>query len=70
MAQNLIYFSFIAGVWLVYVGFIFPTLLLFMSLSRSLHLAMIIASVMTILFIVVQQTFRDLHLINQLQENI
>ena len=41
-----------------------------MSLSRSLHLAMIIASVMTILFIVVQQTFRDLHLINQLQENI
>lgn len=48
----------------------FPTLLLFMSLSRSLHLAMIIASVMTILFIVVQQTFRDLHLINQLQENI
>jgi len=70
MAQNLIYFSFIVGVWLVYVGFIFPILLLFMSLSRSLHLAMIIASVMTILFIVVQQTFRDLHLINQLQENI
>jgi uncharacterized membrane protein (DUF106 family) len=58
------------GVWLVYVGAVFPIFLLFMSLGQSLHVAMIIASVLTFLFIIVQRTFRGLHLINQLQKNM
>ncbi|CUW19531.1 hypothetical protein PL111_1073 [Leuconostoc inhae] len=41
-----------------------------MSLGQSLHVAMIVASVLTFLFIIVQRTFRGLHLINQLQKNI
>ena len=70
MAQKMIYFSFMFGVWLVYVGAMFPIFLLFMSLGQSLHVAMIVASVLTFLFIIVQRTFRGLHLINQLQKNI
>ncbi len=58
------------GVWLVYVGSMFPIFLLFMSLGQSLHVAMIVASVLTFLFIIVQRTFKGLHLINQLQKNI
>ncbi len=64
MAQKMIYFSFIVGVWLVYVASMFPIFLLFMSLGQSLHVAMIIASVLTFLFTTVQRTFRSLHLIN------
>ena len=41
-----------------------------MGSGQSLHLAMIVASVLTFLFIIVKQTFRGLHLINQLQKNI
>jgi ABC-type nitrate/sulfonate/bicarbonate transport system permease component len=48
----------------------FPIFLLFMSLGQSLHVAMIVASVLTFLFIIVQRTFKGLHLINQLQKNI
>ncbi|MDV7740371.1 hypothetical protein GA715_09505 [Leuconostoc mesenteroides] len=70
MAQKMIYFSFMFGVWLVYFGSMFPIFLLFMSLGQSLHVAMIVASVLTFLFIIVQRTFRGLHLINQLQKNI
>ncbi|BAX70731.1 MULTISPECIES: hypothetical protein [Leuconostoc] len=70
MTQKMIYFSFMFGVWLVYVGLTFPIFLLFMSLGQSLHVAMIVASVLTFLFIIVQRTFRGLHLINQLQKNI
>ncbi len=70
MAQKMIYFSFMFGVWLVYVGLMIPIFLLFMSLGQSLHLVMIVASVLTLLFIIVQITFRGLHLINQLQKNI
>ncbi|WP_350028574.1 hypothetical protein [Leuconostoc mesenteroides] len=70
MAQKMIYFSFMFGVWLVYVGYMFPIFLLFMSLGQSLHVAMIVASVLTFLFIIVQRTFRGLHLINQIQKNI
>ena len=62
----MIYFSFMFGVWLVYVGSTFPIFLLFMSFGQSLDVAMIIASVVTFLFIIVQRTFRGLHLINQL----
>lgn len=58
------------GVWLVYVGSVFPIFLLFMSLDQSLNVAMIVASVLTFLFIIVQRTFKGLHLINQLQKNI
>ncbi|WP_371923050.1 hypothetical protein [Leuconostoc sp. MTCC 10508] len=62
----MIYFSFMFGVWLVYVGSIIPIFLLFMSLGQSLHVAMIVASVLTLLlFIIVQRTFRGFHLINQ-----
>ncbi|MCT3070010.1 hypothetical protein EFN45_07890 [Leuconostoc citreum] len=64
------YLIFIAGTWLVYVSFTLPISLLFMSRGQSCHVAMIVANVMTILFIVVQRTFRGLHLINQLQKNI
>ncbi|WP_337958396.1 hypothetical protein [Leuconostoc mesenteroides] len=75
MAQKMIYFSFMFGVWLVYVGSMFPIFLLsifllFKSLGQSLHVAMIVASVLTFLFIIVQRTFRGLHLINQIQKNI
>lgn len=70
MAQEMIYFSFIFAVWLVYVESMFPIFLLFMSVGQSLHFAMIVASVLTFLFIIVQITFRGLHLINQLQKNI
>ncbi|MGX6466609.1 hypothetical protein [Leuconostoc falkenbergense] len=70
MTQKMIYFSFIFGVWLVYVGSMFPIFLLFMSLGQSLHVAMIVASVVPFLFIIVQRTFRGLNLINQLQKNI
>lgn len=68
MAQKMIYFSFMFGVWLVYVGSMVPIFLLFMSLGQSLHVSMIVASVLTFLFIIVQRTFRGLHLINQLQK--
>ena len=70
MVNKLVYLIFIAVIWLVYVGFTLPILLLFMSFGQSCHVAMIIATVMTILFILVQRTFRCLHLINQLQKNI
>ncbi|WP_061514865.1 hypothetical protein [Leuconostoc mesenteroides] len=70
MTQKMIYFSFMFGVWLVYVGPMFPIFLLFMSLGQSLHVAMIVASVVPFLFIIVQRTFRGLNLINQLQKNI
>ncbi|MFL2073735.1 hypothetical protein [Leuconostoc mesenteroides] len=70
MAQKMIYFGFMFGVWFVYVGSMFPIFLLFMSLGQSLHVAMIVASVLTFLFIIVQRTFRGLHLINQIQKNI
>ncbi|GLY46123.1 hypothetical protein Llac01_15000 [Leuconostoc lactis] len=70
MAQKMNYFSFMFAVWLVYVESMFPIFLLFMSVGQSLHFAMIVASVLTFLFIIVQRTFRDLHLINQLQKNI
>ncbi|MFP1611050.1 hypothetical protein ACLCDT_09790 [Leuconostoc suionicum] len=70
MAQKMIYFSFMFGVWLVYVGSMLPIFLLFMSLGQSLLVAMIVASVLTFLFIIVQRTFRGLHLINQIQKNI
>ena len=70
MVNKLVYLIFIAVTWLVYVGFTLPLLLLFMSFGKSCHIAMIIATVMTILFILVQRTFRGLHLINQLQKNI
>ncbi|MDV7703581.1 hypothetical protein GA741_04415 [Leuconostoc suionicum] len=70
MAQKMIYFSFMFGVWLVYVGSMFSIFLLFMSFGQSLDFAMIIASVLTFLFIIVQRIFRGLHLINQLQKNI
>ncbi|PAV32504.1 hypothetical protein CI791_04300 [Leuconostoc lactis] len=70
MAQEMIYFSFIFAVWLVYVESMFPIFLLFMSVGQSLHFAMIVASVLTFLFIIVQRTFKGLHLINQLQKNI
>ncbi|MCT4376977.1 hypothetical protein EFS08_07290 [Leuconostoc suionicum] len=70
MAQKMIYFSSMFGVWLVYVGSMFPIFLLFMSSGQSLHLAMTVASVLTFLFIIIQRTFRGLHLINQLQKNI
>lgn len=65
MAQKMIYFSFMLEVWLIYVGSMFPIFLLFMSLGQSLHVAMIVASVLTFLFIIVQRIFRGLHLINQ-----
>lgn len=61
----MIYFIVMVGGWLVYVGFSFPILLFFMSLGLSLHVAMIIVSVLTFLYIIVQQTFSGLHLINQ-----
>lgn len=64
MAQKMIYFRFIFGVWLVYVGSMLPIFLLFMSLGQSLDVAMIIASVVTFLFIIVQRTFTELHVIN------
>ncbi|MBZ5983429.1 hypothetical protein [Leuconostoc gasicomitatum] len=70
MAQKMIYFSFMFGVWLVSVGSMFPIFLLFKSLDQSLHVAMIVASVLTFLFIIVQRTFRGLYLINQIQKNI
>ncbi|WP_317848270.1 hypothetical protein [Leuconostoc citreum] len=70
MEQKMIYFSFMFGVWLIYVGSMFPIFLLFMSLGQSLHVAMIVASVLTFLFIIVQRTFKGLHLINQSQKNI
>jgi Na+/citrate or Na+/malate symporter len=70
MIQKMIYFSFMFGVWLVHIGSMLPIFLLFMSLGQSLHLAMLVASVLTFLFIIVQRTFRGLHLINQLQKNI
>ena len=70
MSQKLLYFSFMFGVWLVYVGSMFPIFLLFMSSGQSLRIAMIVASIVTFLFIIVQRTFRGLHLINQLQKNI
>ncbi|MFZ2966386.1 MAG: hypothetical protein WA079_05540 [Leuconostoc falkenbergense] len=70
MAQKMIYFGFMFGVWLIYVGSMFPIFLLFMSLGQSLHVAMIVASVLTFLFIIVQRIFRGLHLINQSQKNI
>ena len=69
MVNKLVYLIFIAGTWLVYVGVTLPWLLLFMSFGQSGHVAMIVATVMTLLFIVVQRTFRGLHLINQLQKN-
>ena len=65
MGNKLVYLIFIAGTWLVYFGSTLPLLLLLMSFGQSCHVAMIIASVMTILFIVVQRTLRGLHLINQ-----
>ncbi len=64
MAQKMIYFGFMFGVWLVYVGSTLPIFLLFMSLGQSLDVAMIIASVVTLLFIIVQKTFKGLHVIN------
>ncbi|KQB80218.1 MULTISPECIES: hypothetical protein [Leuconostoc] len=70
MGNKLVYLIFIAGTWLVYFGLTLPLLLLLMSFGQSCHVAMIIATVMTILFILVQRTFRGLHLINQLQKNI
>ena len=70
MAQEMIYFSFIFAVWLVYVESMFPIFLLFMSVGQSLHFAMIVAGVLTFLFIIVQRTLKGLHLINQLQKNI
>lgn len=70
MADRLVYLIFIAGTWLVYFGLTLPLFLLLMSFGQSCHVAMIIATVMTILFILVQRTFRGLHLINQLQKNI
>lgn len=69
MVNKLVYLIFIAVTWLVYVGFTLPILLLFMSFGQSCHVAMIIATVMTILFILVQRTFRGLHLINRLQDD-
>lgn len=65
MGNKLVYLIFIAGTWLVYFGLTLPLLLLLMSFGQSCHVAMIIATVMTILFIVVQRTLRGLHLINQ-----
>ena len=70
MGNKLVYLIFIAGTWLVYFGLTLPLLLLLMSFGQSCHVAIIIATVMTILFILVQRTFRGLHLINQLQKNI
>ncbi len=62
----MVYSSFLFGVWLVSVGSVFPIFLLFISLDQSLYVAMIVASVLTFLFIIVQRTFRGLHLINHL----
>lgn len=65
MGNKLVYLIFIAGTWLIYFGLTLPLLLLLMSFGQSCHVAMIVATVMTILFIVVQRTLRGLHLINQ-----
>ncbi|GDZ82876.1 hypothetical protein LCIT_01180 [Leuconostoc citreum] len=70
MAQKMNYFSFMFAVWLVYVESLFPIFLLFMSSGQSLHVAMMVASVLTLLFIIVQRTFRGLHLINKVQKKI
>lgn len=60
MENRLTYLIFIAGLWLAYIILSLPLLLVFMTLNQGLHLAIIIATVMTILFIAIQQIARRL----------
>ncbi|PND41241.1 hypothetical protein B0W51_06385 [Leuconostoc mesenteroides] len=64
VSNTFIYLTFIICVWLIYFIFTVAILVLFCNFSRAIFLAMIISSILTLLFVIIQTSFKHLNSIN------
>lgn len=60
MGFRILYLSFWFVIWLVYFGFVLSLGLLFTSLSGAMNVALMIATVLTGLFLFLQLTLKNL----------